>query len=139
MKTPFQRSTAQRQLILEELRGVHTHPTAVELFDLVRVRLPKISLGTVYRNLERLAQAGMIAKMDKAGGEARFDGNIEPHDHLRCVRCGRVDDAPAQAPLDLSSVRADDFGGYEILGHRLTFLGVCPRCRGNETPQPKGE
>ena len=131
-----QRNTRQRQVILEELQKLTSHPTAVALYDIVRRRLPKISLGTVYRNLELLARAGMILRLDFAGGEARFDGNLAPHDHLRCLQCGRVDDLSA-CPLDLSEGAANDWGGYEILGHRLEFFGLCPRCRGKSNVFPK--
>jgi Fur family ferric uptake transcriptional regulator len=122
------RNTRQRQLVLEELRKVYSHPTAVGVYDLVRRRLPKISLGTIYRNLELLAQLGMIQKIQTAGAETRFDANPRPHDHVRCVRCGRVDDLPG-APLDRSGAKVHDSGGYQILGCRLEFFGICPRCR----------
>ena len=126
-----QRNTRQRQLILEELRKLDSHPTAATLYATVRQRLPTISLGTVYRNLELLARTGQIQKLDFAGGEARFDGNVASHDHLRCVRCGRVDDLPAFS-LDLSGGAANDWCGYQILGRRLEFFGVCPQCRSQQ-------
>lgn len=122
------RNTRQRQVILEELQNLTSHPTAAALYETVRRRLPKISLGTVYRNLELLARMGVIQKLDFAGGEARFDGNVARHDHLRCVRCGRVDDVSAP-PLDLSEGPTNDWSGYRILGHRLEFFGICPECR----------
>ena len=133
----FQRNTRQRQVILEELRRLESHPTAAALHAVVRRRLPKISLGTVYRNLDLLARTGVIQKLELAGAEARFDGNVTRHDHLRCVRCGRVDDVSA-APLDLPGGNADDWGGYEILGHRLEYHGICPRCAGQEEPEDFG-
>ena len=118
-------------MILEELRCLESHPTAAALHAIVRRRLPKISLGTVYRNLELLARTGMIQKLESAGAEARFDGNTARHDHLRCVRCGRVDDVSA-TPLDLSAGETDDWNGYKILGHRPEYFGVCPQCGGRE-------
>ncbi|MGA2033176.1 MAG: transcriptional repressor [Thermoguttaceae bacterium] len=125
---PFQRNTRQRQMILEELLRLESHPTASGLYDVVRRRLPRISLGTVYRNLELLAQAGAIRKLDMGGAEARFDGNVHPHDHVRCVECGQMADV-AVAPIDLSDRGPHDFHGYQILGRRLEFLGICPSCR----------
>lgn len=122
------RRTRQRQVILEELCKLYSHPTAADLYAIVRRRLPSVSLGTVYRNLELLARLGTIQKLELAGTEARFDGNIERHDHLRCVRCGRVDDVGG-GPLDFPSGPEHDFRGYEVLGRRLEFIGVCPRCR----------
>ena len=129
----FQRNTRQRQLILEELCRLTSHPTAAELYDILRPRLHNLSLGTVYRNLDLLARMGKIQKLEWSGGEARFDGCTCHHDHLRCLRCGRVDDVGG-VPLDLSPRGANDFRGYEILGHRLEFVGICPRCR--EQPPP---
>jgi Fur family transcriptional regulator, ferric uptake regulator len=126
--TRLQRNTRQRQVILEELRNLTSHPTAAALYDVVRRRLPKISLGTVYRNLELLTRAGMIQKLDLAGVEARFDGQLAQHDHVRCVQCGRVDDVSAP-PLDLFEGAANDWSDYQILGHRLEFFGLCPQCR----------
>jgi len=128
------RNTRQRGMILGELKKVHSHPTATAVYDLVRRQLPKISLGTVYRNLELLAELGMIQKIPGAGAEARFDGDPLPHHHVRCVRCGRVDDMPGP-PLEGSQAREHDSGGYEILGYRLEFFGICPRCR-SESGQP---
>ena len=88
----FQRITRQRVVILDELRKVRCHPTATGLYEIVRRQLPKVSLGTVYRNLELLARMGTIRKLEFSGTEARFDGDIGRHDHIRCVRCDRVDD-----------------------------------------------
>ncbi|MDR2745258.1 MAG: transcriptional repressor, partial [Desulfovibrio sp.] len=75
--------TRQRSVILEELRKVDTHPTADELYTIVRVRLPHISLGTVYRNLEYLVAAGEIARLESAGTSMRFDGDVSGHQHVR--------------------------------------------------------
>jgi Fur family transcriptional regulator, ferric uptake regulator len=124
----FQRHTRQRQIILEELQKLDSHPTAIELYDLVRRRLPNLSLGTVYRNLDLLARSGTIHKLEWSSGEARFDGNMRRHDHLRCQGCGRLEDIEG-VPLELPPVVGNDFRGYVILGHRLEFVGMCPQCR----------
>jgi Fur family transcriptional regulator, ferric uptake regulator len=121
------RNTRQRRVILEELQKVASHPTAVAVYEVVRNRIPKISLGTVYRNLELLARTGEIQKLDTGAAEARFDGNRERHDHVRCVRCGRIGDISGP-PLELSPDVKNDYGGYRILRHRVEFLGVCPEC-----------
>ena len=72
-------NTVQRRVIMDELRALKTHPTADELYRIVRIRLPKISLGTVYRNLSILAESGMIRRLDSAGRQTRFDADISPH------------------------------------------------------------
>jgi Fur family ferric uptake transcriptional regulator len=126
--TAFQRNTPQRKVILEELQRTTSHPTAGELHQIVRRRVPKISLGTVYRNLDLLAEAGKIQKLDLGGSEARFDAKTDAHYHVRCVRCGRVDDVPG-LPADLVGDELARAAGYEMLGHRLEFVGICPQCK----------
>jgi len=120
--------TRQRQVILDELRKVTSHPAADAVYRMVRRRLPRISLATVYRNLEVLAEAGLIQKLESGGLPRRFDGNVELHYHVRCVRCGRMDDVHiGTLPAIENALRGAC--GYEILGYRLTFAGVCPKCR----------
>jgi len=121
------RMTRQRRVILEELCKVDTHPSADEVYAMVRKRLPRISLGTVYRNLEILAESGDIQKLEPGGTLKRFDGKTEHHYHLRCIRCDRMIDAPVDFDVmikhDLKS--ATDF---KIIGHKLEVIGICPEC-----------
>ena len=129
MATPKQRrNTPQRKVILAELRALDSHPTAAELYEIVRKKLPRVSLGTIYRNLEVLHEDGHIAKLEFAGAEARFDGMTQPHHHLRCTKCGCVRDLPAQmgtpaVPQPLYT------GGFRITGYRLEYFGLCPDCQ----------
>jgi Fur family transcriptional regulator, ferric uptake regulator len=132
------RMTAQRRIILEELRNVLTHPTAGEIYEIVRKRLPRISLGTVYRNLEILTEIGMIQKLEMAGTQKRFDGIVENHYHVRCIRCGRVDDVLAESIPMINEALAEA-SDYEILWHRLEFVGLCPRCKKEGGPTRKRE
>jgi len=125
----LRRNTRQRQVILEELQKLTSHPTAAELYKIVCKRLPKISLGTVYRNLELLAQNNIIQKLDISGSEVRFDCNPDQHYHVRCVHCGRVDDLH-DIPADLIGHRLKESNGWKILGYRLDFIGICPECKG---------
>ncbi len=122
------RLTTQRQIILEELSKVKTHPTASELYDMVRKRLPRIGLGTVYRNLELMAENGMILKLEVGGTQKRFDATTEDHYHIRCSRCGRVDDIDIPV-IDSLVESAAESTSYQILGHHVEFTGVCPDCQ----------
>ena len=79
MSQPQTRMTRQRMVILEELRKVKTLPTADELYAMVRTRMPRISLGTVYRNLDFLTESKEILKLESAGSIRRFDGDTRPH------------------------------------------------------------
>lgn len=120
--------TRQRRVILEELQKVTTHPTADQVYAMVRKRIPRISLATVYRNLDLLAQAGLISKLETAGVQMRFDGNPVNHYHIRCIRCHRVDDIPAGTVM-VTEEGVEKETGYRIAGHQLEYKGVCPACR----------
>jgi Fe2+ or Zn2+ uptake regulation protein len=124
----IQRNTKQRKVILEELKKLTSHPTAADLYEIVRQRLPKISLGTVYRNLELLARNNTIQKLHISGTKARFDANPDAHNHIRCTECGLVSDL-YKIPADPISNAYKDITGWEILGYRLEFIGICPQCR----------
>ncbi|UCF95580.1 MAG: transcriptional repressor [Desulfobacterales bacterium] len=122
--------TCQRKVILEELRKVNTHPSADEIYQMVRKRLPRISLGTVYRNLEILSALGEIQKLEPGGHLKRFDGNPHDHYHIRCTRCDRVADAPLNLQLSVEE-KLQAATDYKITGHKLEFVGLCPRCAHN--------
>jgi Fur family transcriptional regulator, ferric uptake regulator len=126
--SPLIRLTTQRQVILEELSKVKTHPTASELYDMVRKRLPRIGLGTVYRNLELMAENGLILKIEVGGTQKRFDATTEDHYHIRCSLCGRVDDIDVPVMEELATQAANS-SAYLILGHHVEFTGICSACR----------
>lgn len=120
--------TVQRRVILGEIKKVKTHPSADELYLAVRRRLPDISMATVYRNLETLAEHGLIRRMWEVGAPRRYDGELADHYHIVCERCGRVDDVSLRA-VDgfLDEVRRTS--DYDVQGYRLGFFGLCPNCR----------
>src|SRR5262245_58922094 len=122
--------TRQRAAVYAQLRGVDCHPTAEQVFAAVRVRLPNISLATVYKALEALVDTGLAARLaDSAGGPVRYDGRPQPHYHLRCERTGQVSDLELPYDPDLLQRLAPDLlarlreQGFEVLGHRLEVVG----------------
>ena len=129
MKTTLtkNRMTRQRRVILEELQKQKNHPTAEQLYFIVKKRLPDISLGTVYRNLDLLAKKRAIRKLNISGKQAQFDGNMKPHHHVRCIRCGRVEDICGLQEPEIEETAAK-LTDYEISGHKLEFYGICPAC-----------
>jgi len=129
------RLTRQRRFILEELDAPGRHPTADTIYQRVRLRIPNISLGTVYRNLEILSQAGLIRKLHIGSGQKRFDGTLSKHYHVRCVRCGRISDLPAEPFGDLEAIAGEN-SSFDILGHELEFEGLCEQCK-DINPQPQ--
>jgi len=131
------RNTRQRSVILEELKCCHNHPSADEIYERVKQRLPRISLATVYRNLEVLARLGHIQKLTLSGALKRYDGNPDKHYHIRCIGCDRVDDAPL-APLQRLEDELYGATVFEIIGHNLEFIGLCPECS-RKAAAPAGE
>lgn len=124
------RLTKQRKVILEELCKSDSHPTADELYQTVRQRMPNISLGTVYRNLDFLTEQGQIAKIEYSGSQMRFDALLEFHQHVRCVRCGEISDVfNTVQPPDIASIEVP---GFTLLSSRIEFDGICDKCAQEE-------
>ncbi len=131
---PQMRLTTQRQIIFEELSKVKTHPTANEVYDMVRKRLPRIGLGTVYRNLELMSETGIILKLEVGGTQKRFDATIDPHYHIRCLSCGKVNDIDIPVMDELNKTAAD-ISQYQVLGHHIEFSGICSECSNQDKKQ----
>lgn len=125
---PMMRQTSQRQIILEELAKVKTHPTANDLHGMVRKRLPRIGLGTVYRNLEFMSNKGMIRKLEVGGTHKRFDAITKPHYHIRCTCCGKVEDIGIAITDDIVEM-ATKGSSYQITGYNIEFTGACLDCQ----------
>ena len=129
MAEPGQRMTVQRRVILEEVRKVRSHPTADDVYRMVRRRLPRISLGTVYRNLDRLSREGLITTLE-GPGERRYDGDRDDHCHLRCRSCGTIVDVePVDLPLEGIGEAVGDF---QVSGYHVEYYGVCGPCLGKD-------
>ena len=120
--------TAQRQLVLDIVSAAHGHPTADDVYELARLHISNISLGTVYRNLSQLVEAGMLNKVEHAGEPARFDAEKTPHFHVRCTGCGNIADVPAHVPAELLQ-KARGSSDYIITACEIEFVGLCPECR----------
>jgi Fur family ferric uptake transcriptional regulator len=119
--------------VLEEVRKVRTHPTADEVYEMVRLRLLKVSLGTVYRNLDRLSREGLINTIE-GPGQRRYDGELDDHVHLRCTCCGYIGDVEsASIPMELLNSVVGDF---EISTCQVEFLGICGECRKGRSQEP---
>ena len=120
----------QREAILSVLQGTKSHPTANWVYDEVRKMIPNISLGTVYRNLSKLSESGLIQKLDVGEGTDRFDANYEPHYHLYCNFCQRLLDLDLPYDARLNQ-KAEAIQGTEIQWHQLVFYGKCCDCCSN--------
>ena len=122
------RHTAQRAVILDEVRAAEGHLTAGEFFERVRRRDPKIAYGTVYRSLHVLAQHGLIQELTFADQASRFDKRVDRHDHVLCTACGLLVDVDVPVALIARHV-AEEQSGFAVTSHHTVFSGVCPGCR----------
>lgn len=119
----------QREAIKEYLCSTHSHPTADTVYMNLKESFPNISLGTVYRNLNLLADLGEAVKIPTPDGGDRFDSETHPHCHFYCRCCGKVMDMPlgAEYMADIEAKAASNFAG-EIESHSTLFYGVCEEC-----------
>ncbi len=122
------RNTRQRQAIFELLKDTDCHPTAHWIYEQVRLQIPHISLGTVYRDLKTLKQMGDILELDFAGNTTRFDGNTSRHYHFYCQRCNRIYDIQEPVDMDIDK-RVAEKNGFKVFSHRMDFFGLCLDCR----------
>ena len=125
--------TPQRVLIYQALLGDTTHPTAEALHERLQPLLPHLSLTTVYSALNDLTEGGDLRRFEAGDGQVHYDPDTQPHAELVCVRCRRIEDAPAphgRAPLP------ERIGGFRVLARTELLHGLCPDCASLEATAP---
>jgi len=125
------RNTKQRQAIFEAIENHGGHLTADDIYRLVKRRFPRLSLGTVYRNLRVLVAQGGLRELDFGIAATYFETAKDSHYHLICRVCWRIADAdiPVERGLESVARQARNLGGFRIEEHRLDFIGVCAACQ----------
>ena len=131
------RMTRQKRCIREYLEQCYRHPTAEEVWIEVRERMPRISLATVYRRLEQMADEGELLRISPPVGPRRYDTRTHVHPHVICRYCGAVADVeiPADASACLERLTSTVRSPFRLDQLQLTWLGVCPQCR-SRRPAP---
>ena len=124
----LRRYSRQRERIYQAVHASREHPSAQMVYDLLREELPRLRLGTVYRNLHQMAQEGMLQEL--TGPTARFDACLAPHAHIRCTCCGRVMDLSALE--EPAPVRSAAEAGWQVERYSLMLEGICPACAGKD-------
>jgi Fe2+ or Zn2+ uptake regulation protein len=121
------RKSRQRDRILEILRATKTHPTAEWVHARLRRDMPRVSQGTVYRNLGQLAAQGTVRRISFGASVDRWEANVEPHHHFVCDRCGAVLDL--DIPVDDGVTRKlGRAAGVSAVRHEIRLYGTCARC-----------
>lgn len=122
------RYSKKREAILEVLRSSKEHPSADWVYQTLRPQFPDLSLGTVYRNLARFKEEGVVVSVGTVNGQERFDATTSPHTHFICRCCGSVMDLPGLATGDLELDRVAAESGVKIDHHEVLLYGSCPDC-----------
>jgi Fur family peroxide stress response transcriptional regulator len=120
--------TTQRRIILQELSGRKDHPTAEQMYEAVRDRLPGLSKATVYRVLDTLVQAGAARKVFHPGAIVRYDPMTARHHHLTCQECGKLVDIDSSMIEDIA-LASVAVSGFQVTDYTINFTGVCSRCQ----------
>ena len=120
------RETRQRRVVYDTIKKTHSHPTADWVFEQVRAEVPKISLGTVYRNLSVLKGEGIIREIYGIDRRAHYDADLSPHAHFICTDCGQIWDVLGVPEVDWRTLK--ELVGCEVTDQRLDFQGRCAAC-----------
>lgn len=122
------RYSKQREAIKQYLRTSKDHPTAETVYQAMLLQFPNISLGTVYRNLNFLAERGEILRLNVGDGTEHYDGYLAPHHHFYCRACHRVIDLEMDSINHINYIANAGFDGI-IEEHVIYFQGLCPNCK----------
>jgi len=125
------RNTIQKELVLNAVLKMHGHVTAENVYEHIQREHPAIGKGTVYRNLNILAEEGKIRKIEIPDGPDRFDFMTKKHYHIQCVGCGSLFDVDMDVIPALDSY-VHDSHGMIFLDHEILFKGICPECQKKE-------
>ncbi len=123
----MERLTKQRKIILEYLQSVTSHPTAEQVYEGVKKKLPKISLGTVYRNLQNMSEEGEILKLE-INGEFHFDACKKSHQHLVCKKCGKIIDVFDES-LEKNILKKTKNKDFTPEKTYVYIQGICSDCK----------
>lgn len=126
--------TVQRRVILQAMLERDDHPTADQIYDAVKTRIPGLSRTTVYRVLDTLVQFGVVGRVSHPGGVTRFDAKVHQHHHLVCLKCGVVIDVEDERlnRIALPPIRT---GGFQVHAYDIHFRGVCAACTRRAAPK----
>jgi Fe2+ or Zn2+ uptake regulation protein len=120
------RNTKQLQVIWEAVKDDTSHPTADQVYDKVRRRLPNVSLGTVYRNLQKLVADEKLQVL-MLGRAQHFDPLVGRHQHFICEKCSRVFDVLVDTKDEIMPAKLPH-AGFKVTSHQLAFYGACKNC-----------
>jgi len=129
------RNTLQRQIILNAVIKLKTHPTIEEVYGEIQKEYPSISKTTVYRNLRQLAQRGAIREVSLPDGLERYDVRTDKHHHFKCKKCGGIFDIDVEYLAGINDIVQGKYG-FQVDEHDLLFTGMCQKCTQKKPKSP---
>ena len=120
------RNTKQLEVVWNAIKDETSHPTADQVYDKVRKYLPNVSLGTIYRNLQKLVADEKLQVL-MLGRSQHFDPLVRRHQHFICEKCSRVFDVLVETADDVRPAKLPH-AGFKVTSHQLAFYGACKRC-----------
>jgi len=120
--------TPQRVAIYKELVSSQKHPSASMIYRKIKNYFPNISFGTVNNTLLTFSEIGLAKVVESSGDSKRFDPNLVPHHHFKCIRCGKIVDFYNDA-YDVINVPAAINTRFVVLGRKMYLEGLCDKCR----------
>ena len=122
--------TPQRMAIYKELVSSREHPSAVMIHERIKKYYPNVSLDTVNRTLMTFSEIGLVNIIEGRGDPKRFDPNLRPHHHFRCIRCGEIVDFYSEE-FDSLEIPQELKEKFIITGKRVNLEGICDKCKNN--------
>lgn len=126
------KSTPQRIAIYKYLLSTKEHPSAETIYNALQKDYPTMSLATVYKSLNTLVETNLVQELNVGEGNFRYDSNINPHPHIQCIVCKRVDDVNDITFTDLIN-KVKPYTDYDVLSNQVYFYGICKKCKKNKT------
>lgn len=120
--------TPQRLAIYKYLMSTKSHPSAETIYNAIQPEYPTMSLATVYKALKTLVEVGLIQEINVGEGNFRYDGTAEPHPHIQCVNCSKVEDLDSLSLNNLNE-EASNHTDFKILSNQVYFYGICSDCQ----------
>lgn len=122
--------TPQRIAVYKYLQSTKEHPSAETIYKALQTDYPTMSLATVYKALKTLTEVNLVNELNVGEGNFRYDGNVNPHPHIQCICCGKVDDIENVCFTDLNN-KVTEFTDYKVLTNKVYFYGICKDCNNN--------
>lgn len=122
--------TPQRIAVYKYLKSTNEHPSAETIYKSLQTEYPTMSLATVYKTLKTLVEVHLIQELNVGEGNFRYDEKINPHSHIQCLNCGKVNDIKKISFENLNE-QIKSYTDYEVLSNQVYFYGICSLCKKN--------